>query len=90
MQTGSVLINFDLPFNPAILHQRIGRIYRLHSEHDTVRVVALVARDTIEERVLSILSEKGDLFAEVVADDGVAELTHRIGKISDSKWAEML
>jgi len=90
LQTGSVLVNLDLPFNPANIHQRAGRIYRMGSPHDRIRVVAFVARDTVEERVLDILSQKGDLFAEVFSEDGVAKLVSRMSKLTDDQWRKML
>ena len=58
LQGGEYLVNFDLPFNPAVLRQRIGRLRRLGQERSCVRVINFVARDTIEEKVLKILKSK--------------------------------
>jgi SNF2 family DNA or RNA helicase len=69
LQAGSVLINLDLPWNPAKLRQRLGRIYRLGSEHDTIRMINLIMEDTIEERVLEVLYEKGELFEQIFHND---------------------
>jgi SNF2 family DNA or RNA helicase len=69
LQAGSVLINLDLPWNPASLWQRIGRIYRLGSEYDTIRIVNFIMGGTIEERVMEVLYEKGLLFEKMFSKD---------------------
>lgn len=65
LQFASVVFNLDLPWNPAVLEQRIGRVHRL-GQKDPVRVVNLVARGTIEEMMLSVLQFKKSLFAGVL------------------------
>lgn len=69
LQVASVLVNADLPWNPAKLQQRIGRLHRLQSEHDTIRMINLIMADTIEERILEILYNKGKLFEEMFRKD---------------------
>ncbi len=68
LQAGSIMINLDLPWNPAVLEQRIARIYRLGQERN-VQVINLVARDTIEESMLGKLRFKTAMF-EGVLDNG--------------------
>ena len=68
LQAGSIMINLDLPWNPAVLEQRIARIYRLGQEHN-VQVINLVAKDTIEEGMLGKLRFKTAMF-EGVLDNG--------------------
>ena len=68
LQAGSVMINLDLPWNPAVLEQRIARIYRLGQERN-VQVINLVAKDTIEEQMLDKLRFKTAMF-EGVLDNG--------------------
>ncbi len=68
LQAGSIMINLDLPWNPAVLEQRIARIYRLGQERN-VQVINLVARDTIEEGMLGKLRFKTAMF-EGVLDNG--------------------
>ncbi len=68
LQAASVLINLDLPWNPAVLEQRIGRIHRLGQE-EPVQVVLLVARDSYEERIGELLDSKRELFLHVVSDE---------------------
>ncbi|MGL4521814.1 MAG: DEAD/DEAH box helicase [Bacilli bacterium] len=61
------LINYDLPWNPMRLEQRIGRVHRLGQEHD-VRIYNLVMKDTIEAHVLTLLHEKIDIFQKSIGD----------------------
>jgi len=57
LQHARVLFNFDLPWNPMDLEQRIGRIHR-YGQKDTAQVYNLVLGDTIEGRVFLLLDEK--------------------------------
>jgi superfamily II DNA or RNA helicase len=68
LQAASVVINLDMPWNPARLEQRIARAWRKHQRRG-VHVVNLVAEDTIEHRMLHLLEQKRALAAGVV--DGV-------------------
>ena len=72
LQNASAVINMDLPWNPAVLEQRIGRIHRL-GQHHPVRVVNFVAQGTIEHGMLSLLSFKQSLFSGVL-DKGKDEV----------------
>src|SRR5438876_10938188 len=54
LQTADTVINLEMPWNPAVLEQRIARVHRM-GQSRPVRVVHLVARNTIEERVLRAL-----------------------------------
>ncbi len=65
LQTASLLINLDLPWNPAVLEQRIARIYRL-GQTNPVQIINMVARNTIEERMLSTLQFKSNLAAGIL------------------------
>lgn len=84
LQAGSVMINLDLPWNPAVLEQRIARIYRLGQERN-VQVINLVAKDTIEEQMLDKLRFKTAMF-EGVLDNG--EDTIFLG--NESKFTAMM
>jgi len=57
LQTASVVINCDLPWNPAKLEQRIARAWRKHQTR-AVTVINLVSENTIEHRMLGTLSNK--------------------------------
>lgn len=61
------IINFDLPWNPMRLEQRIGRIHRLGQEKD-VMIYNFATKDTVEEHVLKLLHEKINLFEKVIGD----------------------
>jgi SNF2 family DNA or RNA helicase len=67
LQFCRIVINYDLPWNPMRVEQRIGRVHRLGQEHP-VRVVNLVARGTIEAYVLEILDKKIRMFELVVGE----------------------
>ena len=68
LQAGSIIINLDLPWNPAVLEQRIARIYRLGQERN-VQVINLIAKGTIEEQMIGKLRFKTAMF-EGVLDNG--------------------
>jgi superfamily II DNA or RNA helicase len=65
LQHATVVLNMDLPWNPAVLEQRVGRVHRL-GQSRPVRVVNFVAQGTIEEGMLSVLKFKRSLFAGVL------------------------
>jgi len=72
LQVARVVVNLDLPWNPAKLEQRIARAWRKHQKHP-VAVVNLVSENTIEHRMLDVLRHKTDLADEVV--DGAGKIT---------------
>jgi superfamily II DNA or RNA helicase len=61
LQAADTVINLDLPWNPAVLEQRIARVHRM-GQHRPVQVINLITRGTIEERVLKTLGRKRTLF----------------------------
>ena len=61
LQVASILINLDLPWNPAVLEQRIGRIFRIGQEVP-IQVLNLVSKDSIEEGMIDRLNFKRSLF----------------------------
>ncbi|MGV2938257.1 DEAD/DEAH box helicase [Mesobacillus sp. LC4] len=82
LQFCSHIINFDLPWNPMRLEQRIGRIHRLGQEKD-VKIYNFATKDTVEEHVLKLLYEKINLFEKVIGelDDILTKL--EFGNIED-------
>lgn len=72
LQHASVVVNMDMPWNPAVLEQRVARVYRL-GQSQPVSVFNFVAKGTIEEGMLSTLSFKKSLF-EGVLDGGEKEV----------------
>ena len=71
LQAANIVINLDLPWNPAKLEQRIARAWRKHQTR-TVRVINFVCQDSIEHRMLGLLSQKGILAKGVL--EGAEEL----------------
>ncbi|GGE46672.1 helicase [Pullulanibacillus camelliae] len=61
------VINYDLPWNPMRIEQRIGRIHRLGQEHD-VHIYNFATKNTIEEHILHLLYEKIHLFEHVIGE----------------------
>jgi len=68
LQAASLLINLDIPWNPAVLEQRIARIYRI-GQRRKISVINLIASGTIEQRMLGTLAFKSEMAAGVL-DDG--------------------
>jgi SNF2 family DNA or RNA helicase len=67
LQFARIVVNYDLPWNPMRVEQRIGRVHRLGQEHP-VQVINLAARGTIEAYVLEILDRKIRMFELVVGE----------------------
>src|SRR5213079_2111156 len=74
LQNASIVINCDLPWNPAKLEQRIARAWRKHQTRP-VTVINLVSEKTIEHRMLETLSQKQALA------DGVLDRRGNLGEI---------
>jgi len=68
LQAANVVINLDLPWNPAKLAQRIARAWRKH-QHRHVQVINLIADCTIEHRMLGLLNQKQTLAQGVLHGD---------------------
>ena len=69
LQSGSVVVNLDIPWNPAILEQRIARVHRM-GQIKGVRVINMISAGSIEERILELIRFKKSLFAGALDDDG--------------------
>ena len=67
------MVNYDIPWNPARLEQRMGRIHRYGQKHD-VRVVNLVAGGTREGRVLKVLLDKLEFVRRTLSSDKVFDV----------------
>ncbi len=72
LQHANVVVNMDLPWNPAVLEQRIGRVHRL-GQTRPVQVINFIAEGTIEQGMLSTLAFKKSLFAGIL-DGGEKEV----------------
>jgi len=73
LQSASVLVNLDMPWNPAVLEQRIGRVHRL-GQRTQVHVFLLIAEQSYEERVAGLVRSKAELFGAVVEPDSEGEV----------------
>lgn len=90
LQSANTVINVDLPWNPAVLEQRIARAHRM-GQKQPVQVYLLVTEDGIEERLLATLSAKHDLamaaldvesdVTEVELQSGMEELKKRLERL---------
>ena len=72
-RAASACINLELPWNPAVLEQRIGRVYRL-GQTEPVDVFNLVSRGGIEARIADVVSNKRELFDGLF--DGTTDELH--------------
>ncbi len=70
LQAANIVINLDLPWNPAKLEQRIARAWRKHQKR-RVNVINLVCENSIEHRIMSVLAQKSALAKGVI--DGAGE-----------------
>jgi superfamily II DNA or RNA helicase len=68
LQFASIEINYDLPWNPMRLEQRIGRIDRIGQEAQKIRILHFICKDTIEDRVLDKLYNRIDIFKNSIGD----------------------
>ncbi len=73
LQNANILINIDLPWNPAVLEQRIGRIYRL-GQKKHINVFNFISKGSIEHRILYLLGFKKSVFTGVIEDEGKDEV----------------
>ena len=82
LQFCHLLVNFDLPWNPMLIEQRIGRLHRF-GQTEEVQVYNLCARGTVEERVLDVLDRRVHLFELVVG-----EMDMVLGNLADERDLE--
>ena len=68
LQVANVLINFDLPWNPMIVEQRIGRVQRLGSEHKNVAIYNVMLSGTFEEYIVGRLMTKLQMASDAIGD----------------------
>jgi superfamily II DNA/RNA helicase len=94
LQAANTVINVDLPWNPAVLEQRIARAHRM-GQKNPVQVYLLVTEETIEEKLLGTLAAKHDLalaaldmesdVREVAVASGMEELKRRLEVLLGAK-----
>jgi len=94
LQAADTVVNVDLPWNPAVLEQRIARAHRM-GQRNPVQVYVLVTEDTFEEKLLATLSGKHELalavldmesdVTEVALTSGIEELRRRLEVLLGAK-----
>jgi superfamily II DNA or RNA helicase len=92
------LVNYDLPWNPMKVEQRIGRIDRYGQQREQVRIYSLFLQGTIEERILERLYERIGIFEDSIGDlepilgPIAAELTREVfsAELSEAEEAAVL
>jgi superfamily II DNA or RNA helicase len=89
LQAADVVINLDMPWNPAKLEQRIARAWRKHQKR-SVQVINLVSEDTIEHRMLALLDQKRSLAEGVVDGTGGREMALPSGRAAFLERMESL
>jgi len=100
LQFSHRLANFDLPWNPMEIEQRIGRLHRLGQQHP-VRIYNFIQAGTLQEHLLQVLQEKLNLFELVVGETGLvlgerfssdefAEEVLRLWRQSEGRVAEAM
>ena len=68
LQVANVLVNYDLPWNPMIVEQRIGRIQRLASDHASVSILNIILKGTFEEYIVGRLMGELQMASHAIGD----------------------
>jgi superfamily II DNA or RNA helicase len=85
LQFADTVVNFDLPWNPMRIEQRVGRVHRIGQDHD-VFVFNFCQEGTVEEHLLRVLHDKINMFELVVG-----EMDAILGALDDSRdFAEIV
>jgi SNF2 family DNA or RNA helicase len=84
LQFCRTMVNFDIPWNPMRIEQRVGRIHRIGQTRE-VRIYNLAARGTVEDYLLEILDQKLNMFELVIG-----EMDMILGQLSDERDFEDL
>jgi len=98
LQNASALVNYDLPWNPMVVEQRIGRIHRIGQTAARIVVINLICKGTVDERIYYRLFQRLKLFERTLGDlesvigPLVNKLTKEIltNRLSDDQQAELI
>lgn len=91
LQVANILVNFDLPWNPMIVEQRIGRIQRLASDYAHVVIYNLTLRGTFEDYIVGRLMEKLQMASHAIGDiDSLLQSTDGSEDEEGEKFEERL
>lgn len=84
-----LMVNYDIPWNPARLEQRMGRIHRYGQKHDPVIIVNFVAANTREGKVMQTLLHKLDEIRDELGSDKVFDVIGRLfSEVSLTRYLE--
>ena len=91
LQFCHIVVNFDVPWNPMRVEQRIGRVDRIGQEHP-VLAINLTIEDTVEYRVREVLEEKLEVILEEFGVDKTGDIldSAEAGRIFDDAYAESI
>src|SRR5690606_40652517 len=91
LQFCHVVINYDPPWNPMRLEQRLGRVDRIGQAH-TVRAINFVFEDSVEHRVREVLEEKLAIIFEELGIDKTGDVldSAQAGQIFDDLYVEAI
>lgn len=91
LQFCHVVINYDIPWNPMRLEQRIGRVDRIGQTHP-VRAINFVLEDSVEHRVLEVLEEKLKVIFDELGIDKTGDVldSAQAGRIFDDLYVEAI
>ncbi|MGE5485884.1 MAG: helicase-related protein [Ignavibacteriales bacterium] len=78
LQFCRLMVNYDIPWNPARLEQRMGRIHRYGQKYDPVHIINLVAGETREGKVLKVLLDKLEHIRRELGSDKVFDVIGRL------------
>ncbi|HKI49454.1 MAG TPA: DEAD/DEAH box helicase [Desulfobacteria bacterium] len=84
LQAADCVVNFELPWNPAKMNQRIGRVSRIGQKSNCINVVNFICKESIEEKIYAGIQLKTDLFK------GVFEGGEDVVEFTREKRTEML
>jgi superfamily II DNA or RNA helicase len=84
LQAANTVINVDLPWNPAVLEQRIGRAHRM-GQTQQVQVLVLVTEQTIEENLLNTLAAKKDLALAALDSESTVDTVELVSGTEELK-----
>jgi superfamily II DNA or RNA helicase len=68
LQSATVLINLDMPWNPAILDQRIGRIYK-SGQKNKILIFSMLAEDAYEQHITKLVKSQRELFDNIISPE---------------------
>jgi superfamily II DNA or RNA helicase len=73
LHSATVLINLDMPWNPAILDQRIARVHK-PGKKNNVQIFSMLAEDSYEQQVTKLVKNKRDLFDNIISPESAEDV----------------